>query len=74
MNDLPHLINPFVQAGLRPFETRLAQVNGVRQHRATCMDSFAVTPFLQLDALALQEMRQLLVKLFFSNRFHIWFR
>ena len=70
MNDLPHPVHFAFDLGPGPFQSCLAQVDGVRQHRTAGMDSLGIGPFRELNSLAFQELGQIFVKFVFLYVFH----
>lgn len=71
MDHLPNLIKPFLQFIFGSFESGLAQVDCIRQHRTTGMNALGIAPFRQLDAFGFEKLAKIFVKLVFSNGFHI---
>ena len=70
MNDLPHLFQAFVNFTPGPLHSSLSQVDGVGQEPTTFFEVAGICAIFNLDALALEELVDVLVKLSFFNRFH----
>lgn len=70
MDCLPQFIHVFIDLGARPFEALLAQIDGIRQKRATFLDAHRVAALGKLDALAFQKSAQVLIKFCFVDAFH----
>ena len=57
VNDLPHLVELFVDLAFCAMEAMLAQVDRIRKQRATLLDTLRVTAVRQFDAFTFHKFR-----------------
>ena len=70
MNDLPELIELFVDLALRSGEAFLAGINGFRQQRTALLDFVRVAALLQIDAFGFEEALQIVEEFVLFQCFH----
>jgi len=70
VNDLPGMIQLLLNLILSAIQTCLAEIDGVRQKRASGLNAARITAILQAHAFGLQEFRQIVVKLLFIDWSH----
>jgi hypothetical protein len=70
VNDLPGMIQLLFNLIPRATQPRLAEIDGVRQKRASCLNAACITAILQAHTFRLQEFRQIVVKLLFIDWSH----